>query len=89
MEQNAEISLTTTKLTSKLNADLYDLVVKKNTDFLENIHSEKVSERFFFKHQDFSVLDAKIKISNEQLSSPYNFNSILYDKEYRKVIIII
>ena len=88
MEQNILQSPSTIKITSNMNVDLYDLVVKKNTDFIENIQSKKVSERFFFKHQDFSVLDAKIKLSDEQLSSPCNFNSILFDKEYRKVSII-
>lgn len=85
MEQNIISNHSIVKINSNTNSDLYDLVVKKNTDFIENIQSKKVSERFFFKHQDFSILDAKVKISDEQLSSPCNFNSILFDKEYRKV----
>lgn len=85
MEQITTSNSDLVKITSNTKEDLYDLVVKKSNDFIENIQSKQVSDRYYFKHQDFSVLDAKIKLSDEQLSSPSYINSVLFDKEYRKV----
>lgn len=89
LEQNKEC---VTKLSTNLNEDLQELVMKKHSEFLENIHSKKVSERFFFKHSDFSKIETNINLNTndkqKDLSkSSHQTTKVLFNPDYKNVIL--
>lgn len=79
------ISKSLRKLSLNNKEDLHDLIIKKNTEFLENIHSKQVTERYHFDLPDFSKLEVDVKPDIIEDQTSLAFNKILFNKEYKNV----
>ena len=76
-QQSLESSLNEKMQRISLNDELYSIVVNKITQFYESILDKKVTERLYFKLNDFSKLNKNIKVNG-------NFNKILFYENYFK-----
>ena len=71
----------TLKLKSKDNEDIYDLIKSKAKQFYELVHPKEVSNRIFYKKDDFkSLIASNVKVTGN------NFNCILFNPDYSNVI---
>lgn len=77
-QQSLESSLDEKMQRISLNDELYSIVVNKITQFYESILDKKVTERLYFKLNDFSKLNKNIKVNS-------NFNKILFYENYSNV----
>lgn len=77
-QQSLESSLDEKMQRISLNDELYSIVVNKITQFYESILDKKVTERLYFKLNDFSKLSKNIKVNS-------NFNKILFYENYSNV----
>ena len=80
-QQSLESSLDEKMTKLSFKDELYSIVVNKTTQFYESILDKKVTERLYFKLNDFSKLNKNIKIND-------HFNKILFYENYSKVRIL-
>jgi uracil DNA glycosylase len=79
MESSISKDHKTFKLSTTSQEDIYDIINQKAKEFLESVHPEGVSNRFYFKKEDFSKIHSEVK------SEDGKFNKIFFYPNYSNV----